>query len=148
MRRKNDRPSWLKIVLKTFAVLFFGGMWILFGIFLIVTQFEEGTDYYNSEAFYINECDEYYYERKYDELLEFMHLYDTYDDKYDVYWEVMGAYIDLQEYLKWKQVSGEDIEDARKMEELYYNKVLNACKNCRFPQNQIYLNDFAERLKQ
>ena len=85
MRRKNDRPSWLKIVLKTFAVLFFGGMWILFGIFLIVTQFEEGTDYYNSEAFYINECDEYYYERKYDELLEFMHLYDTYDDKYDVY---------------------------------------------------------------
>ena len=96
MRRKNDRPSWLKIVLKTLAVLFFGGMWILLGIFLIVTQFEEGTDYYNSEAFYINECDEYYYERKYDELLEFMHLYNTYDEKYDVYWEVMDAYIDLK----------------------------------------------------
>lgn len=147
MRRMVNRPSGLKLVMKALLVLFFGGMWILSGVFLVKTQFEESTDYYNSEAFCINECEEYYRERRYDELLEFMHLFNTYDEKYDVYWEVMNAYLDLQEYVKWQKVPETAIEDAREMEMLYYNRVLSACENCRFPQNQTYLNDFVDMLQ-
>ncbi len=147
MRKKTGKPSTLKNVLKALFVLFLVVNWLYMAVFMVYMAFEEGTDYYNSEAFLINECDEYYYEKKYQELFEHMHLYSTYDEKYDVYWEVLDAYVDLQEYLKWQKVASEDIEDAREMEEFYYNKVLESAKNCQFPQNQRYLDDFVEMLE-
>ena len=140
MRRREKKPSAFKNILKALLVLFLATNWLYMAISLVVDIFDEETSYYNTDAYRVNQFDNYYYEKKYDELYKYMHLYDTYDEKYDVYWEVMDAYIDLQEYFKWQQVSEEDIADARKMEEMYYNRVLNACENCRFPQNQIYLS--------
>ncbi len=147
MRKNTGKPSTLKNVLKAFLVLGLAVNWLYVAFAMVEMAFEESTDYYNSDAFLVNQCDKYYYERKYDELFEHMHLYDTYDEMYDVYWEVMDAYVDLQEYLKWKKVSADDITDARKMEKLYYDKVTEAAHNCRFPQNQKYLDDFVEMLE-
>lgn len=147
MRKNTGKPSTLKNVLKAFLVLGLAVNWLYVAFAMVEMAFEESTDYYNSDAFLVNQCDKYYYERKYDELFEHMHLYDTYDEMYDVYWEVMDAYVDLQEYLKWKKVSVDDITDARKMEQLYYDKVTEAAHNCRFPQNQKYLDDFVEMLE-
>ena len=144
----KKKPSVLKILGKLCLVFLFGGIWILTGIMIVKMQFEEGTDYYNSEAYYVNSCDKYYYEKKYDELFEYMHLYDTYGEKYDVYWEVLNAYLDLQEYLKWKKVPETIVFDAREMEKLYSDKVMYAKDHCRFSQNQTYLDDFAKMLKQ
>ena len=73
--------------------------------------------------------------------------YKTYGEEYDIYWEVMDAYINLQEYFKWKEVAEEQIEDARKMEDMYYQKVIEACENCRFSQNKKYLDDFVKSLE-
>lgn len=147
MRKNTGKPSTLKNVLKAFLVLVLAVNWLYVAFTMVEMAFEESTDYYNSDAFLVNQCDKYYYEKEYAELFEHMHLYDTYDEMYDVYWEVLDAYVDLQEYLKWQKVASEDIEDAREMEEFYYNKVLESAKNCQFPQNQKYLDDFVEMLE-
>lgn len=144
---KSSSSLIFKVIWKILLVLVFGGMWISFAFHVVEMQFNESTDYYNSDAFYINQCDEYYFERKYDELFEHMNLYDTYGEEYDIYWEVMDAYINLQEYFKWKEVAEEQIEDARKMEDMYYQKVIEACENCRFSQNKKYLDDFVKSLE-
>lgn len=147
MKRKEKRPSTFKYILKAGFVLFLAGNWLYVAIFLVSDTFEERTDYYGEEARLINYFDEYYYEKQYDELYDYMHLYNAYDDKYDVYWEVLDAYVDSVECLKWRKVSESQIEDAGEMEQYYYDKVLEAAKNCRFPQNQKYLEDFAESLQ-
>ena len=61
-----------------------------------------------------------------------------------MYWEGLDAYIASKECLKWKNISDSEIEDAREMEKYYCDKVEEAAKNCRFPQNQKYLDDFVE----
>lgn len=147
MREKMKQPSTLKNVLKALLVLLMAVNWLYTAFAIVHLTFEEGTDYYNTDAFLINRCDQLYYQKQYDELFEHMHLYNTYDEKYDVYWEVLDAYTDLQEYLKWQKVSETAIEDAREMEKYYYDKVLKASQNCRFPQNQRYLDDFVEMLE-
>ena len=147
MRKNNAKPSKTKLVLKTLLVLFLIVNWIYMAVFVIINEFENRTDYFDTDAHHLNYCEKYCAEKQYDKLYDHMHLHKTYDEMYDVYWEVLDAYVDLQEYLKWKQVSEEDILDAREMEKYYYDKVLSASKNCAFPQNQKYLNDFAERLQ-
>lgn len=147
MTKKMRQPSTMKNVLKAILVIILAVNWLYMAFAIVGLVFEEETDYYNTDAFLMNRCDEFYYEKQYDELFEHMHLYDNYDEKYDVYWEVMDAYVNLQEYLKWKNVSETDISDARKMQDMYHNKVVNAAANCRFPQNQKYLDDFVEMLE-
>ncbi len=147
MRRNAKKPSVFKMILKSIFVLGMAVGWLFTAVSLVWMAFEEATDYFNSDAYLINRCDEYYYEKEYAELLDYMHLYDAYGEKYDVYWEVLDVYVDLQEYQKWQKVSETDIADAREMEKQYYDKVITASKNCRFPQNQKYLDDFVESLQ-
>lgn len=147
MTKKMRQPSTMKNVLKAILVIILAVNWLYMAFAIVGLVFEEETDYYNTDAFLMNRCDEFYYEKQYDELFEHMYLYDNYDEKYDVYWEVMDAYVNLQEYLKWKNVSETDISDARKMQDMYHNRVVNAAANCRFPQNQKYLDDFVEMLE-
>ena len=147
MRRKEKRPSTFKNILKAGFVLFLAGNWLYVAIFLVSDTFEERTDYYGEEARWINWYDKYYYEKQYDELYDDMHLHNSYDDKFDVYWEVLDAYVDSVECLKWRKVSESQIEDAGEMERYYYDKVIEAAKNCRFPQNQKYLDDFVESVQ-
>lgn len=147
MKRKTKRPSAFKNILKAGLVLFLAGNWLYVAVFLVCDTFEDRMDYYEEDAQLINRFDEYYYEKKYDELYDTMHLYHTYDDKYDVYWEVLDAYIDSVECLKWRKVSESQIEDAGEMEKYYYDKVVEAAKKCRFPQNQKYLDDFVESVQ-
>jgi len=144
---KRKKPSVLKNVLKAFLVLFLAANWLYMAISLVFDAYEESTDYYKSDAGRINQYDKYYYEKRYDELYNYMHLYDSYDEIYDVYWEVLDAYVDSKECLKWRNVKESQIEDAREMEKYYYDKVEEAAKNCRFPQNQKYLNSFVESVQ-
>ena len=148
MKKANNKPSVIKMALKGIASLFFMFMWIYVVIFLIGYVKEEVYDHYNEDADNINRYDRYYYEKEYYELFGYMHLHSNYDEMYDHYWEVVDAYVNLSEYKKWCMVSAEDIADAREMEEMYRQKVLDAKNNCRFPQNQKYLDDFAESLGQ
>lgn len=147
MRRNAKNPSVIKMILKTIFVLGMAIGWLFTAVSLVWMVFEEATDYYDSDVYRMNRCDEYYYEKDYAEMLDYMNLYQMYDEKYDVYWEVVDAYVDLQEYLKWQKVSETDIADARKMEKQYYDKVMAAAGNCHFPQNQKYLDDFVESLQ-
>ena len=147
MRRIEKLPSTFKNILKAGFVLFLAGNWLYIAIFLVCDTFEDRKDYYGEDARRINWYDKYYYEKQYDELYDDMHLHNSYDDKFDVYWEVLDAYIDSVECLKWRKVSESQIEDAGEMEQYYYDKVIEAAKNCRFPQNQKYLDDFVESVQ-
>ena len=100
MRRNAKKPSVIKMILKTIFVLGMAIGWLFTAVSLVWMVFEEATDYYDSDAYRMNRCDEYYYEKDYAEMLDYMNLYQMYDEKYDVYWEVVDAYVDLQEYLK------------------------------------------------
>ena len=148
MRKSNNKPSVIKMILKGITSLFFVFMWIYVVVFSIGYVKEEVYDHYNEDADNINRYDEYYYEKEYHDLFVYLRLYESYDEMYDHYWEVANAYVNLSEYKKWRKVSTEDIEDAREMEDMYRQKVLDAKNNCRFPQNQKYLDDFAESLGQ
>ena len=148
MIKNNAKPSYLKVAIKVAIFLTGAFLWLTTAYAIIEIEAEEAGDYYGSDAYKVNQCNEYYYEKQYDELFDFMHLYEAYDERYDVYWEVMNAYIDLQEYYKWKSVSETDIEDAREMEQMYKEKVIERSNNPSFPQNQKYLDDFVEMLKE
>ena len=147
MKKNQKKPSTFKLILKICLVLFLAFNWLNVALFLVMDYYEESTDYLNTDAARVNRYDEYYYEKQYDELFDELHLYDNYEEIYDVYWEVLDAYIASKECLKWKNVSDSEIEDAREMEQYYLDKVKDAAKNCRFPQNQKYLNDFVESVQ-
>ena len=74
MKRKEKRPSTFKNILKAGFVLFLAGNWLYVAIFLVCDTFEDSKDYYEKEARLINYFDEYYYEKQYDELHNYMHL--------------------------------------------------------------------------
>ena len=147
MNRNQKKPTVSKIIFKLGLVLFLAFSWLYVASSLVMDYYEESTDYLNTDAARINKYDEYYYEKQYDELFDELHLYDNYEAMYDVYWEVMDAYIASKECLKWKNVSDSEIEDAREMEKYYFDKVTDAAKNCRFPQNQKYLDGFVESVQ-
>ena len=147
MKKIQKKPSVFKIILKLCLVLFLAANWINVAIFLVVDFYEESTDYLNTDAARINYYDKYYYEKQYDKLYDELHLYENYEENFDVYWEVLDAYIASKECLKWKNISDSEIEDAREMEKYYFDKVTEAAKNCRFPQNQKYLDDFVESVQ-
>lgn len=142
---QNDK-LYIKFSIK--MLIFLGGafLWIVTVISIVDTSVEEMTDYYGTDAYIVNTLDEYYYEKDYGKLYDYMNLYEAYEDTYDVYWEVMDTYIDMKEYQKWSKVSDEQIKGAKEMMEMYQNKVIESAKTPTFPQNQKYLNEFVEML--
>lgn len=139
---------YIRFVIKLFVFLVLGFVWCKLAFGIIYSQVPSETEaYMESEAFVISLCDKYYYEMNYENLFEILCIYSAYDEQYDVYWEVMDAYIALQECEKWQKISEDDIADARIMEKMYHNQVIEAYENCRFPQNQKFLDDFVEMLE-
>ena len=147
MKKKTSKPSGLKIAFKIFLVFILAYSWLYGAFAMLESIWEEGRDRYEQDYMLVNWYDEYYYEKQYGELLDHMNLYDSYDEKFDVYWEVVDTYIDYLEWEKWSKISEETFSDAREMEKMYYDKVMNASKNCRFSRNQKYLDDFAKSMQ-
>lgn len=146
MNTSNYRGTILKVIFKLFAALFLIGLWICIALYCIEEATDDDEVYFRSDTYMINKCDGYYYEREYFELYKYMLENKCYDEIFEVYWEVADAYIDLQEYLKWKKVSTTDMSEAREMEQMYKEKVLNYAENPAFPQNQKPLNELVEML--
>ncbi len=145
--KNNSTPfSYIRIGMKGIVFVFGSFIWILLAVSSISIMWEDANDDYGTDAYILNYCDVYYYEKQYDELYEHLRLQKAYSDIYDKYWEVVDVYIDYQEYKKWQKVSEEDIANARQKEDEYRQKVTNAAKKCEFPQNQKYLDDFVEML--
>lgn len=148
MNTSEYRVSIIKVIIKILIALFLIGLWICIALYCIEEVTDDDEVYFRSDAYMINKCDDYYYEREYFELYKYMLNNEAYDEIFDVYWEVADAYIDLQEYLKWKNVSTIDMQEAREMEQMYKEKVLNYAKNPAFPQNQKPLNELVEMLEE
>ena len=147
MRKNTSKPSGFKITIKLIAAFLLAYLWLYIAFAMIGEIWEESKDKAEQDYMLINWCDEYYYEKDYGRLLDYLKLYDAYDEKYDVYWEVVDAYTNYLEWEKWSKISEETFNDARAMEEMYYDKVMNASKNCRFSQNQKYIDDFAKSMQ-
>lgn len=146
MMQKKAGRIYGKAVLKTVVFLFGIMMWIITLVSAVEMAAGEITESFETDAYTVNRCDELYYEKQYGKLLEFMNLYETYDERYDVYWEVVNAYIDVTEYIKWTKVSDEQMKNASYMQEFYKNKVLSNAQNPKFSQNRKYLDEFVKML--
>ena len=87
------------------------------------------TNFRSSTAM-INACNRSYYEKDYGELLDSLILWELYQDEFDKYWEVCGAY---QELTLCQQYSL--LEDGA--EELLYHRsrLMDISVNCRNEDN-------------
>lgn len=143
---KESDKLYIKFAVKLLVFLLGAYIWVMLVYSMVNSTVDELTGYYNSDAFIVNTLDEYYYEKQYGNLYDDLILFQAQDDMYDVYWEVMNAYIDVQEYRKWSKVPVERMEEAEQMAEKYRNKVIKNAQNPKFPQNQKYLDEFVEML--
>ncbi len=146
MSTKKEFPIYLKLVIKALIFLLGSFLWLMFVVSSVSMYIEEATDDYGTDAYNINRCDEHYYEKEYVELYEYLCLHEAYDEIYDVYWEVVNAYIDTQEYIKWSKVETTQMSEAADMQQYYKERVLKTAQNTKFPQNQKYLDGFVEML--
>ena len=135
----------IKLILFIVLVL----VWCNLTFGTILSQVPGETEVYReSDAHLISLCDEAYYEMDYEYLFELLCTYNakTCSEQFDKYREVLDAYVAVQEYEKWEKISEVDMPEARKMQEMYYNRIMEIYENCRFPQNQKHIDDFVEAM--
>lgn len=129
--------KWIKVIIK--ALISFN---ILFGLFaFIVGYVVDRNDTWESS--YTEEmAQEYYEEGRYGYLRMLLHLYDFYDEKFDVYWEAVDGYRDYQEALQYKQSGDEEEKEA------IVEKVIGNARKCKFESNQTILDTWAKEVQQ
>lgn len=149
----NKRRFALKLVGCVIALV------IAYGLFY--SMMNRGLDKakYESEAYYTGLAENDRIERRFSDLYGTLTLYKLTDDVYDPYWEIADGYLDYTIYRAYADledsdeiiidIATEDDEEkelvirARENADAYRKKVQENAKNCAFPENQSYLNQFA-----
>ena len=130
--KKNARkmPTAAKLVIKTVIAVAMGLFFLFMAVGTVATVAEEYLEYRDDTAAMINACNRSYYEKDYAELLDSLILWELYQDEFDKYWEVCGAY---QELTLCQQYSL--LEDGA--EELLYHRsrLMDISVNCRNEDN-------------
>ncbi len=138
----NKKRFWCKLVVSVV---------LLCSLYTLISGMVEDAaweaEYYTTENM-TRRCDEYYYDRDFYGLYDFMELYELYGEEYELYWEVVNAYRDYVSWHAWKKAadSGEMPMAAEKEEEMR-RKIEEHAGDCRFSKNQKVLDDFAEQTK-
>ena len=130
----------IKIVFKSCALAV---MLFILVLFLKATVEAGYDDWDKSKS--IDVCNRYYYEKKYGELMDHMCLFDTYDEEFDVYWEMADAYRDCVEYEQWASITEEEFPGSSEMAEKYRQKIIDNTDNCRFEENRTRLEELREK---
>ncbi|MBQ9765283.1 MAG: hypothetical protein IJW18_03690 [Lachnospiraceae bacterium] len=145
-KQKTNKPSILKIVLKAVAALFLLYMFVNIMIFTIFYMDEVG-DYDDNLAYQVDGCNRYYYQKEYAELRDYLMLYNSYEDEFDMYWEIVDGYADYRQYLQWLQTPEDRVQGSSEMATMYKQRVIDNALNCRFEQNRAQLTKYAEEIK-
>ncbi len=144
MKHKQSKTiSWAKIALKAAAVILIG--FIVFEMYWGTFQIAAEGENKISDADGINWCEEYYHERDYAQLYDFLTLYDLYEDCYDVYWEAVNGYEAFIQYDQWHKAAQLGIDGAEQEAQSHYKALEDLARNPEFSQNSRILNGFLER---
>ena len=109
-------------------------MIMISAILTMMTPDVEQIEYTEEQSRIIHECDQYYYEKQYGQLREYLYSNKLYDEPYDVYWEMINGYADYIEYVTYKKGI-----NLQKTEE-YKKKVIQNANRCRYEKNQKELD--------
>lgn len=131
------------LIIKAVVAFFMG--WILLGLFAFTI--EEVHDSRENTTTTLNRCDRYYNERNFDSLSTTLSLYDTHNEKFDVYWEAINAYNEYNAYIQWKKADLVGVKDAGEMAEQSLNKLNSMAAKPKCERNQKLLNDFANKAR-
>ncbi len=123
------------------SVLVIKGMFVVCLVMIMVsailammTSDVEQVEYTEEQTRIIHECDQFYYEKQYGQLREYLYTNKLYDEPYDVYWEMVNGYADYIEYVTYKKGI-----NLHKTEE-YKKKVIQNADRCRYEKNQKELD--------
>lgn len=109
-------------------------MIMISAILTMMTPDVEQIEYTEEQSRIIHECDQYYYEKQYGQLREYLYSNKLYDEPFDVYWEMVNGYADYIEYVTYKKGI-----NLQKTEE-YKKKVIQNANRCRYEKNQKELD--------
>lgn len=109
-------------------------MIMISAILTMMTPDVEQIEYTEEQSRIIHECDQYYYEKQYGQLREYLYSNKLYDEPYDAYWEMVNGYTDYIEYVTYKKGI-----NLQKTEE-YKKKVIQNANRCRYEKNQKELD--------
>lgn len=139
----NDNKIMIRIVIKGIVLSLVSLTFFLTAIAVIGLVADE---YDTTKADIVDRCNDYYYDKEYGDLYDYLILYDAYDEAYDVYWEIIDGYVNYIECAKWSAVSLDDVPDADKMAALYKEKLQKCIADCKFDKNKRELERFATML--
>lgn len=109
-------------------------MIMISAILTMMTPDVEQIEYTEEQSRILHECDQYYYEKQYGQLREYLYSNKLYDEPFDVYWEMVNGYADYIEYVTYKKGI-----NLQKTEE-YKKKVIQNANRCRYEKNQKELD--------
>ncbi len=144
--KRQHKPSMADMIAKVIVILILGGMYIC----LALVALDEAADYDfadNNMTRYTSGCDEYYYTKKYGQLLGYMKLYDLYKPEFDKYWEIVDGYGDFLQYEQYERAEEMGMEGASEQVAYYKEKLAENAKNCKFPENQERLDEFVSEVQ-
>jgi hypothetical protein len=95
--KKNKKATNISIIARTILAMFLGYMLMTLLAFTI-DEIKDGTENTTEN---LNRCERYYTDRDFDGLADVLQLYDTFDERFDIYWEVTEAYQEYMSYLQW-----------------------------------------------
>ncbi len=119
---------------------------LIFGFDLI----EEKIDHF-SKTDDLRQCEYSYYQGDYTKLLDRLHLYKGYDERFDKYWEIAKAYEDLRLYRVWSQAAAELDQENKAYSikaAIYKEKVIKAYEQCVNEENKRILKGFRDQLEE
>ena len=104
---------------------------------------------------------EYYNDREFDSLHDYLNLYHLQGEDYGIYWEMVNGYEDYTIYMNYKSMEEQEnisfsymgkydqpqeisFITSQKIEE-YRNKVLENAGNVKYERNKRYFTEFAQK---
>lgn len=141
----NRPPSVKRIIVKILLML----IGILFWGFLFCAILEgaiEETLWKNDLTHYVSDCDEYFYQKKYEKLLDELRTFNLVDPVFDKYWEAAEGYADYVLYIQYEKAKAVGYTESDALLEEYRQRVLTNAENIEFSENEKQLTGYAEEI--
>lgn len=136
-----------RIVIKFCALGFILLMTILFMVFMVqytAGEHEAGMNLADQMDAY----EDYYREKNYSKLRDYLQLFDGYDESFDMYWEAVDGYADYMQYIQWSNTSEDDVEGSQEIARIYKEKVIKNAENCKFSENKKQLEGYVNSINE
>ena len=140
---KQNKNYTFKIIIKIIAIVFTSIMTYSAVLLTFETLYDVNWEKDETKKFHWLERS--YAENDIYDMYDDLLLYDKFDENYSLYWEYVNSYIDYHTFLQWYNTD-DSFEDYEKCVNTYHNKVLENAKNCKYKENKVVLESYANHL--